>query len=594
MIGSAVSAVDLERVEVLRGPQGTLYGRNATAGAVKYVTKKPDVSDTYAKLSATLGTNDRRTIRGSANIVINPGALGLLLSVQTHDEDGYIKLFDEDGDYTGLHANARHVQDYRAALRFTPDSKLTVDLVGDYSRNRSGLQASTPTDCTGLNGLIERCPLYYGDTTSAFQGDFPYNDPVFDSAGIAGTITYEMDWATIKSVTGYRGFRDVFSSELYAKPPPFLQVNLRNQLKQRQFQQELQISSNGDGWLGYTAGLFYYHENIKSNYQTAIGFSLPLIPRMNIDQQKTDAYAAYGELYIRPVDGLEVTLGGRFSHDKKSVDRALFPTVNDIVPTLTFQGGLSSDKFTPKLAVSYKTGNALFFVSYSEAYRSAGWANSTATTLANLALQFGMETEVSYEAGVKTDWFDRLLTFNASAFSADYKNLQLTLNVGGETIVVSSDARIQGIEAEWSIRPAYGLSIYGNLALLKDKYLTPPILAPDVPEPQRLKHAPRTRWLIGADYETKLGSVPGTFFVGADVNYTSPAFRNVNNTLDMKSYAYTLLNANLGYRSEDAKWTLSFGGTNLTDKSYWNLGGDRQARAYQPGRRLFTTFSTMF
>lgn len=609
LIGSMLGAVDMERIEVLRGPQGTLYGRNSTAGAVKYVTRKPDLNDSDFRGAVTFGSYDRRTVRGSANIVLVPGELALLVSAQAHRERGYIKLVNANGADTGLDGNGRNVQDYRASLRYRPDDRLTIDLVGDYSHNRSGLQSLTPTNCAALGtrpgtvfnstsgqfvagnvnaGQFEPCPLFYGDAFTSYIGPYPFNDPKYDSAGIAGTIGYDLGFATVKSVTSYRGFRDIFSSNLYGKPSPSLQVDLRNLLSQRQVQQEFQLASNGDGLIGYTAGLFYYHENIKSNYQTMIGTTVLPPPRINDDKQITDSYAAYGELYVRPLNGLEMTLGGRLSHDNKSVDRILraSPTATTAI---TYDSSIKTDKFTPKVGISYKVApDILVYATYSTGYRSAGWANTSPATLAAAALQFGIEDETSYEAGLKTQFFDRRVTFNAAAFSAKYNNLQAALTVAGQTIVTQADARIRGLELEGSVRPISGLNIFGNLALMDDRYTTPP---PGLFYARRLKHLVRTSFLVGGDYSVSLGSLPGSFFIGGDVRYQGRAFRNVNNTVDNESDPYTLVGARAGYRSEGDRWSITFGGTNLTDKTYYLLGTENQARSYQPQRRLFLTFA---
>ena len=600
LIGSMLGAVDLDRIEVLRGPQGTLYGRNATAGAVKYVTRQPDLMATGGRVAVTAGTFGRRTIRGSANIVLIPEKLAVLVSAQAHDEDGYMKLYDAAGKDTGLRGNARHVQDYRAALKYRPSSQFTAYLTADRTHNRSGLQSTTPTNCAALGtrtgilgsgaigqisaGQFERCPLYYNDAYASFIGPFAYNDPRYDSAGVAATLTYDLGFATLKSVTGYRGFHDVFSSTLYGKPPPFLNVDLRNDLRQRQFQEEIQLASNGKGPIGYIAGLFYYHEKIKSNYYALIGTSLSANPIINDDLQKADAYAAFGEIYIRPLHGLELTAGARISKDKKTVDRRI--TFVAPKPAITYQGNLSTSTFTPKLGISYDTGPALLFATYSKGYRAPGWANANPSNLVGAQLQFAKETETSYEAGFKSQWWNRRITLNASAFSATYNNLQATLTANGQTFVVQADARIRGIEVEGSIRPTLGLNVYGNVALLHDEYLVPP---PGQPYAQRLKHAPRSNFLIGADYETPAFGVPGNFFVGADANYTGSAFRNVANTIDQQSDAYTLYSARAGYRSEGNRWSVTVGGTNLSNKVYYLLGSQNQARQYQPGRRLFMT-----
>ncbi|AMK19990.1 MULTISPECIES: TonB-dependent receptor [Sphingobium] len=614
LVGSMVGALDMERIEVLRGPQGTLYGRNATAGAVKYVTVKPNLDDSSAKFSATVGSRDRVTLRGSANIVLVPDKLALLASAQWHKQEGYITLYDAAGADTGLRSNARDVQDYRLALRYQASDAMTIDITGDYSHNRSGLQSLTPTNCAALGtrpgtvydaatdsfgpgqvnaGQLERCPLFYNDPYASYIGPFNYNDPKFDSAGISGTIAYDLDWATLKSVTGYRGFRDIFVSALYAKPLPSLNVNLVNRLKQRQFQQEFQLSSNGRSFIDYTVGLFYYNEKVDSDYRTQIGAGagpLPL-PRLNLDSQKTNSYAVYGEIYIHPMERLELTLGGRMSWDNKDVDRQLFPTTASTTPSLTYKGSIKTDVFTPKIGISYQLEDALLYATYSQGYRSAGWANTTATSLANLMLEFGTEDEKSYEAGIKSQFFDRRLTLNLAAFQAEYNNLQATLTANGQTIVVTSDARIQGLELEASVRPLPGLNIFGNLALMKDKYLKQP---PGLFYARRLKHLARESFLLGFNYDQGVPQIKGNIFLGADVRYQGKAFRNVANTIDQKSGAYTLVNAHIGYRSEDERYTVTLGGTNITNKTYYLLGTENQTRSYQPPREWYLTLATQF
>jgi iron complex outermembrane recepter protein len=599
LIGSSVSAVDLERIEILRGPQGTLYGRNSTAGAVKYVTRRPNLRDNEGRVSLTVGNFDRLTVRGSANIVLIPGELAVLLNGQSHEEEGYIKLLDSAGADTRRKGNGRDIQDLRAAVRYEPTNNLSIYATADYTHNRSGAQSLSPTNCAALGtrpgilangtlgqisaGQFERCPLYYNDAYSSFVGPFAYNEPRYDSAGVAGTVSLDLGWATLKSITGYRGFTDVFASPLFAKPPPFVQVNLRNELRQRQFQQELQLASSGKETIGYIAGLFYYRERIRSLYQTQIG-STATVPYRNDDLQVANSFAAYGELYIRPLDRLEFTIGGRMSWDKKTVDRELFRTPPYTTPALTYNAKISGRQFTPKLGVSYDTGPVLLYGTYSKGYRAPGWANANPADLAGMALEFETETETSYEAGVRSQFFNRMLTLNASAFSARYNNLGATLTTNGQTIAVTADAKIKGFELEGSLRPVRGLNIFGNVALLKDEYAKPPA---GQPYARRLKHAPRTNFLLGADYDISMPSVPGTFFIGGDVSYTSKAFRNVANTIDQQSDAYTLVTGRIGYRAEDDRWSLTLGGTNLTDKLYYLLGTQNQARSYQPGRRVF-------
>lgn len=627
-VGSMAGALDLERIEVLRGPQGTLYGRNSTAGAVKFVTRKPDVNESRAKLAVTLGSEKRRDFKGSANVMLAEGKAALLLSAQTRNQGGYIKLYDDLGRDTGERANGMDAQDYRAALRLLPNEDLTIDLSVDYTHNRSGIQALTPTNCAllGTNGLVpgivtdaageyvpgnvsagqlSRCPLYYGDPYASYRGPFPWNDPKFDSAGAASVISLDLGSTTLKWVSSYRGFRDVFSSSLNGKPlfndtvTPNVgntQINLRSHLRQRQLQQELQASSSMGGFFDYTVGLFYLREKVRSNYQTQVYVpATPTdagpAPRLNRDVQISTGTAIYGELYIRPIDRLEITLGGRYSWDRKSIDRERYTSILAATPAGVADLKIKSHKFTPKLGISYDTGPLLLFASYTEGYRTPGVINSNPSSDAAMVLESVMETEKSYEGGFKARLLNGMFSIAGTAFSAKYSNLQATLTINGVTTVVTSDAKIKGLEFEATARPVDGLSLFANAGFMKNHYTKPPA---GQPYAVKLKHAPKYNFVIGGQYETAFGDTPGKFFIGGDLSSTGKAYRNVANTIDNQSDGYSLLSARFGYRAEDDKWSITFGGTNLTDKVYYMLGTQNAARSYQPGRRFYGTVEVNF
>ena len=605
LIGSLVGAGEVEQIEVLSGPQGTLYGRNATAGAVKYVTRKPNLSATQGELSATFGNEKRADFKGSFNLPLITDKLGLLVSAQRRDQDGYIKLFDATGANTGLLGNGVGITDLRAALRYVPTNNLTVDLATDYTANRSGIQSLTPTNCAalplqpGLNSLgqpalisagqFTRCPLFYSDPYASFVGPFPASDPRTYSAGAALTVAWNLGYGTLKSISGYRGFKDVFASALFSKPPPAVQVNLRDDLRQRQAQQEFQFIVSNNRVFNYTVGAIYFHENIRAHYSSQIG-SLATIPYHNEDSQISDSYALYGEIYIKPIDKLEFTLGGRSSWDHRSVDRALLRTPY-LVPTGTFAGSINSTDFSPKVAVSYQTDPGLLYASYTKGYRPPGYVNTSPNVVADLGTQFQKETETSYEVGFKATLFDRRLTWDTALFQAKYENLEATLTVSGNTIVVVSNTKIKGIESSLTYRPMTGLSLFANVGILSNEYTRPPL---GQPYAVKLKHAPPQNYLVGGNYDWPVSGLHGSLFFGADLQRTGAAFRNVANTVDNASDPYTLVTARFGYRSENDRWSITAGGTNLLDEKYWMLGTQNQTRAYQPPHRVYVKLTAHF
>lgn len=606
LIGSNINTSDVERIEALRGPQGTLYGRSSTAGTIKYVMRKPDVTDFGGRVSATIGTDERRDFSATLNVPLILDTLAVRLNLQSLDQGGYMTLLDAAGNDTGIRGNGTDRQDARLSIRYLPTDAITIDLSADWTRDRSGIQSLTPINCnslplvpgilgSGLPGLISagqfsECPLLYPNQRyTAFVGPYPADDPQFNSHSLAGVMTWELGFGTLKAVSGYRAFDDVFAASLFAAPPPNFQVNLRQATDQSQFQQEFQFVSPENDTFNYVAGVFYFREDISVNYASQIG-SLATLPYRNNDEQISESYAVYGEMYYRPVPELELTLGGRYSQDERSVDRVLLFSPYT-TPAGTFQGSLESSDFSPRISVSYDLGSTLIYGTYSEGYRPQGYINTSPAAAIALGQSYEQETEQSYEIGFKTELFDNRFTWNLALFQAEYANLGATLTVAGNTIAVTSDADIRGLESEMIFRPADGLSFFFNAALLDTSYSTPP---PGQPYAVELKHAPPETFTVGGNYNWAWPSIPGEFAIGADVTYTAAAWRNVANTVSNRSPAYTLAAAHVKYFSPDGRWTVTAGGTNLLDEEYYMLGTQNRALAYQPGRRVFVNVAATF
>ena len=606
LVGSNVNPMDIERIEVLRGPQGTLYGRSSTAGALKYVTVKPDVDNFLTRLMATVGTDEQRDYGAIVNIPLIEGQLGLRLSAQQLTREGYITLRDAAGVATGDMANGVDRLNLRGALRYQPTDDLTIDLTASYTDDQSGLQASTPINCaalplvpgilgSGAPGLINagqfrNCPrTYAGSPYQSFQGPFPFDDPEFQQTMLTGTVAWNVGGGTFRSITGYRDFSDIFSSHITGAPPPNLQINLRQVSDQSQFQQEFQYSAEIGDNFDYVVGLFYYTEDIQASYSTQVG-TLATVPYRNEDQQTSTSTAVYGEAYFRPMDRVEITVGGRYSQDSRSVDRAILLSPY-IVPLGTFSGSIDSEDFSPRIGVNYDTGPVMLYATYSEGYRPPGFVNTSPSAVSALGQQFEQETETMWEVGFKSSWFDNHFTWNLSAFDGHYDNFEATLLVAGVTVAVVSDADISGVESEMVWRPIRGLSMFANGSTFDSTYTTPP---PGQPYAVELKHAPPWTASFGGSYDFSLGQIPGEFFIGADSTTTPATYRNVANTQSNRSEQYTLVTARLGYRSGDGRWTATVGGANLLNEEYWNLGTANRSQSFQPPRRVYVSVTAAF
>lgn len=575
-------ALDLDRVEVLRGPQGTLYGRNAVAGAIRFITRAPELGVVERNLSVTVGSEDRRDIRGVFNAPLGENA-AIRVAAQTRDASGYYNLVDEDGVLTGDTANGTRAQDARISLHWRPSAQTTVDIVADYSRDRSGPQVITPLDCAsfGLNPQFDRCPFFYGDPYTGHYS-FPHDANRFDGGGVAGTVEWELsDAFSLKSVTSYRGFNEVFTTTLSGRPSP--RTDISQDLDQSQFTQEFQLSSNLDGPINFIGGLYFFREDIDavSLLETAA------VSIENRDDQTTTSTALFGEVYYRPIEDLEITVGARYTWEERENDRQLIFGAGSL-----HSAKISEEIFTPKLGISYDTGPALLYATYSQGFRPGGWSTATPTSPSSQAAIFELEEMTAYEIGLRSELLDNRLALNLAAFRNEYNNLQATrTNELGETIVVSSDAQIDGFEAEFSYRATDQLRIFGNLGLMSNKYLTPP---PGLPFAVNLKHAPDAMGMLGFNYDWELDQAPGSFFVGGEWAHVGSSFRNVANSETLHSKPYDLVSARIGYRSQDDRWSLTFGGTNLLDETYFMIGAEQPSAGYSAPRRFHLTLDVSF
>jgi iron complex outermembrane receptor protein len=559
-IGGMLDILDFDRIEVLRGPQGTLYGRNSSGGAIKYVTRRPDLDELHYGGAVSVGSYDRVDVNVTGSIPLDPGTFAIKIDGGSRSQRGWAHIVDATGTDTGRRANGIDSQAARISALWSPTESLKVYANVDLERNRSGPQAIISTNCTGVVTATTRCPYRFGPRETGF-GAPDINR--FIGGGGNLTIEYDTGKGTLRSITGYRQFSDDTAIDLSGNPAaPF---NLVQYLRQHQISEEAQFASDFGGWFDVVAGLYYFHERIRQN-AVFTGFR-------NIDAQDADSYAAYAEAYLRPIDRLTITLGGRISHDKKSIDRQFFNSATATTPTVvlndqTGNNTFSDTKFTPKVGVDFKvTPDVLLYASWSKGYRAGGFAAARPTSVAQVSGTVASETVDSYETGFKTELFNRLLRLNGDVFLSKYHNLQSSvLGSNGSFSVISGDAKFYGGELEAYLHPTRGFNIYGILGLLHDEWTRKPLGAGD-----RLKHVPRRQFKIGADYTTPI-TENISFYINGNYRWSSEIFRNVANTPNIISPSYGLLDGAVGIGAPDGKWKLTFSAENLTDKIYVTQG----------------------
>lgn len=573
---------DIERVEVLRGPQGTLYGRNTNGGAIKVVTKKPN-DETEIEGRFTYGSFDRYEAKISGNAPLTD-TLFVRGGVLVEQADGWKENITldrdvDDTDYVGT----------RFALRALPSDRVTIDIAFDWSRDRTnGGYASD------IAGVLRPST---GDLRTVVSGT--------DARGFARTwgLSANVAWDindnyTLTSISGYRQtFQDLF---LDLSDQPVSLFELEQTQDAEQFSQEFQLNGQILPNLQLTSGLYYFHEQVDADLTNFIGANF----FANTFDTTVDSYAVFAHLDYS-VGPFTLIAGGRYTRDEKSLNtvatssipapafnfdtndlRALREAGQAIDPDLEF------DKFTPKVGLNWQINDDLFaFASWTRGFRSGGWTGRAVNS--SQYLTFDPENVESYEVGLKATLFDGRMTLNSAGFFMEYTDLFNTLTIDGVFTVQTADAEIYGFESEAALQATSWLSFFANIGVLETSYTG------DAPDnlADELQRAPNFQGKIGfaANYPLPSGNV----LAGVDLFYTSDYLTNPANlavtapSVDSgvsRTDDYSLLNARLGYQfGDDDRYSVIGSCTNCLDEEYFNaitvIGS--YAAAYAGPPRIF-------
>ncbi len=545
--GALVDLLDFERIEVLRGPQGTLYGRNSSGGAIRFITRKPDLDESRFIADATFGSFNRTDFRASFSTPIVEGKTAVKLDLVSRDRDGYITRLSDGRDVQRIDRQAA-----RVALRHAFSDAVTLDVTLDAARDRSGMQSPTPIGPAPGGSLPGGYAPLTGDIYTT-AGDAP-DVNTFDGWGGSSTLTWETGLGQFKAVTAYRRFDNEFGSDLGGRTG---NLDLYRFLDQRQFTQELQLASGGDGRLDWVVGFFYLDESF--NNEDAFLF-------FHDYTQESKSVAAYGEATFAVSDAVNVTVGGRYTRDKKTIDMDFVGlggafSVNGL--------SKSFSEFSPKLGLDWKiSDDVLLYASVSEGYK-AGAFQGFPQNLTDLTVEIlKPENVLAYEVGAKTEWSDGRVILNGALFFSDYSDKQLNaFNPGTLGFVARSvDSEIQGAELELTARPNESLAIFASAGFIdakitKSAFPTDPLVPP---RGRKLNFVPEFSGKVGFSYDVGLAN-GGSVILGANVAYQSKVFFAVTNEPFASQKAHELVDAQIGYRTPDENWQITLGVRNATD-----------------------------
>jgi len=571
--GSLVDLLDLQRIEILRGPQGTLYGRDSTVGAIKYVSKDPDLDDFHALGKVTLGNFDRHDVLAGVSVPIVPGKLAIKVDAASRNETGYMIGVDATGKPDGQHGNGIDRQSARVALLWTPSDDWRLTYEADINRDDSG--SSIPTLILGPGGV--KCNPTAAPCRPAFGS--PYKTGInlkpfgYDhSWGQSLRAEYDAGFMTVKSITAYRELNalDVIDQTRV----PGAGVLLKDLKRQNQLSQEFQFTSNSTGPFKWVAGLFYFREHIDHDANLYTTHQVA-------DSQVSNSYAAFANLNYELVRGLHLEVGGRISHERRSIDRIVTP-IGGGTPIISGSAGFSETKGTYKVGLDYAISpTVMAYISRSTGYRPGSFASTYASPAVAPVVfgHTGSETAENNEIGLKSEWFDRHLRVNLAAFDTKYKNLQ-TQATSFPYNVTATDFKFRGIELEAEARLTREFSVFASGGYLDADTLSGSNLG------KRPRLTPEFQYSIGAEYRVHLDDRT-QFFINANDVYTSSYTTDPSNLSSTFQKAYSLVGANAGFDLENGKYRISVGGKNLTDAAYFNGTSLNVSQYYGAPRTVF-------
>jgi iron complex outermembrane recepter protein len=578
--GAVLDVFDVNRIEVLRGPQGTLYGKNTIGGAIKYVSNPLPVK-TEGSVDATVGTHGEKDIKASVGGASADQVWRARAAVASEHNDG----FGRDV-LTGSRNGNKNTNAARATLGFFPSSSFNAQLSVDGVRDNSNPR--------GAKMLIaNKLDRAYAPLSSDFDtrsGMAQVNHTKLYGTALTMNWIASQEWS-LKSVTAMRGSSTLTNIDFDTLPEKIADVSAI--YKDHQFSQELQANYDAGGSVHGVAGLYYFDGSATGQIHN-IFLGSPPYSTLGLSQygstggrMGTKSYAGYGDFSWDFSPAWSLDVGLRYTHETKTalIQNFGFANASFSTPISTvanFRGSHASNNVSPKVSLDWSVSNQIkLYASYSEGFHSGGF-NIRANCVAVPASCRPIDDEKvqSYELGSKMTFLDDRLMLNTAAFHNVYSNIQLsvfssyTLPNGSQgffgDFTNAGKGHIDGVEEEFAWKPTEAWTFSGNFAYLHTKYTQYMTRGVNVADQQKFTNAPK--WSGGLSLENTHALANGGNLT-ARINYTYQSLVYPETTLSplIAQPAYGLWNAGVIWQVSQP-WTLSLQGTNLANKSYRTTG----------------------
>ncbi len=571
-VSSSIDYFDIQQIEVLRGPQGTLFGRNTIGGAINITSRKPtDEPEGYVEIG--VGNYNLFETKAAISGPIIEDKLLFRLAGSMIKRDGY-----GENLITGTDLENADRYSLRGSLTFTPNEKFEASFTADYRKvkqNTNALETLNYADGSG-NFLALTIGGFPGPNSDPWDRD-TYGDidpsEKLEMWGGNLRLEWELPFADLISVSGYRGhkYAGIYDTEqtaarwTYSSSPE----------KVWRFSEEIRLVSNQDNSLEWIVGSYFYKQYTDNQFTGLFGqeltdfFGLPAGFKLTSEGlQNVESYAVFANASYQISPEWSVKMGGRYTYEKKDIEYEQIDIVGLVGGSREFEADRSTGEFTPMVSVQYEPNdNSLMYALVSKGFKSGGYndflGDATATG-------FDSESLWNYELGFKGTFMEGKLIANASIFYMDWEDIQLQVDNPNTPFFDpatrnAGTARSQGLELEITSSPTEHLQLSAGISLLDAEFTDGTL-----PNGDPLREIPRAPDFTGNIQGVYTFPLSEDYKLDAMINYSivGSHYLDISNIGESKVDSYNILNGHIRLYTSDDKWSLTLWGRNLTDDTH--------------------------
>ncbi|MFW3898784.1 TonB-dependent receptor [Pseudomonas bharatica] len=587
---STLDLLDIERLEVLRGPQGTLFGKNASAGVLNITTRTPtEETHGFVEQSYYSG-NESRTRFGIGGSLV-PNTLKGSITTLFGSYDGNV-----DNKANGQEVNGYNRKGVRGKLVFTPNDDLSLTLAADYLKSRDDAP----------NGVVSKSLLpAFSNALAPVRADSDNRDIVSDyrshvddtNKGLSAQLDWSLGDYTLTSITAWRGWDNTQwqdGDRLATISAAFPGIEDKGELEYNQYSQELRLASPKGQFLEYVGGLFYMHGKDEETYRRTLRTTTATQQGIADYSTTNDSYALFGESTLNFTERFRGIAGLRWTHDDLEYDHRRVSTsataVNGIQPGTSSSGSVDEDGWSGRLGVQYDlTDDITSYLTYSRGYKGPAY-NVFFNMQPRDTEALKPETSNSWEAGLKASLWGNRLTTNLAVFHTEYDNYQANFfdSVAGQVVtrlINAGSVKSEGAELDFALQATSQLKFSGAVAYTKariDEFACPAGAAASCNvNGKPLPYSPDWKSYVRADYSIPLDNGLDVE-LGTDFSWQSKVQYDISQNANTVQGAYGIWNASVALADYNQGWRVALLAKNLADKSYSPLlatGGNYIYRA---------------